>query len=94
MFCRSQTYVTAADGAVINTSWLTASLNIRGRIKRDLTHVFQNFYVSRSLKCPLHIASYTLRIGVFVTELYGAEFVISLIFQRKRYIPIARTGIL
>ena len=36
--------------------------------KRDLTHVFlsSNFI---SLKCPLHIASYAVRIGVSVMEL-------------------------
>ena len=40
--------------------------------KRDLTHVFSTFQIflySRSLKCPLHIASYALRIGVSVMEL-------------------------
>ena len=44
---------------------------------------------STNLKCPLHIASYALRIGVSVMELQGVEFVISHIFQRKRY---TRTG--
>ena len=40
--------------------------------ERDITHVFQdfNFFLnSRSLKCSLHIASYTLRIGAPVMEL-------------------------
>ena len=45
---------------------------------------------SRSLKCPLHIASYALRIGVSVMELKVSEFLISNRFQRKRYIPILR----
>ena len=44
------------------------------------------------MNCPLHIASYALRIGVSVTELQGSEFVISHTFQRKRYISIAGTG--
>ena len=48
----------------------------------------------RSLKCPLHIASYALRIEVSVIELYmlGSEFSISHTFRRRRYISIARTG--
>ena len=46
--------------------------------KRALMHVFLRFqlknnyiyyYIFRSLKCPLHIASYTLRIGVSFMEL-------------------------
>ena len=40
--------------------------------KRDLMHVFSRFQIllySRSLKSPLHIASYALRIGVSVMEL-------------------------
>ena len=41
--------------------------------RRDLKHVFFQiiniiFIYSRSLKCPLHIASYALRIGVSVME--------------------------
>ena len=41
--------------------------------KRDLSHMFSqdrnSFLYARSLKCPLHIASYALRIGVSVIEL-------------------------
>ena len=44
------------------------------------------------MKCPLHIASYALRIGVSVMELKGSEFLISHTFQRKHYISIACTG--
>ena len=55
--------------------------------KRDLTHVFQDF--NFCCKCPLHIASYALRIGVAVMELYKA---LNHTFQRKRYISIAHTG--
>ena len=37
--------------------------------KRDLMHQdFELFKYSRSLKCPLHIASYALRILVSVVE--------------------------
>ena len=36
--------------------------------KRGLTHVFSRFK-KRSVKCPLHIASYALRIGISVMEL-------------------------
>ena len=50
-------------------------------MKRDLTHV----------KCPLHIASYVLRIGVSVMELQGTEFLISHTFLCKHYISIACT---
>ena len=54
--------------------------------KVDLTHVFffqdLNFGYSRSLKCPLHIAFYALRIGVFVSHT----------FQHKHCIFIAGTG--
>ena len=32
---------------------------------------------SRSLKCLIHIASYTLKIGVSVIELLGSDFLIS-----------------
>ena len=35
-----------------------------------------NFWIFKSLKCPLHIASYTLRIGVSVVESEGSEFLI------------------
>ena len=38
----------------------------------DISYVFSRFLIflySRSLKCPLHIASYALRIGVSVMEL-------------------------
>ena len=45
--------------------------------KRDLTHVFSRFQIfvySRTLKCPLHIAFYVLRIGVSVV---GSECLIS-----------------
>ena len=35
---------------------------------------FNFFLYSRSLKCPLHIASYALRIGMSVMELYGSDF--------------------
>ena len=41
-------------------------------MKRDLTHDFVqdfNFFIIRSLKCPLQIASYELRIGISVMEL-------------------------
>ena len=44
---------------------------------------FQDFRYSRSLKCPLHIASYAPRVGVSVMELQGSEFLISDTFQRK-----------
>ena len=40
--------------------------------KRDLTHVFfkiSNCLYSRSLNCPVYIASYALKIGVSVMEL-------------------------
>ena len=47
--------------------------------KKERMHVFQIFY-SRSLKCPLHIASYALRIGVSVMELLGSEVLISYAF--------------
>ena len=43
-------------------------------VKRDQTYVFMRFQFhlySRGLKCPLHIASYALRIGVSDTD---AEF--------------------
>ena len=57
--------------------------------KSDLTHVFSRFSLllflySRSLKCPLRIASYALRIGVSVMD---SEFFIASV-----YISIARTG--
>ena len=45
----------------------------------------------RSLKCPLHIASYAPRIRVSVMELYSSEFLISHTFERKHYISIVRT---
>ena len=41
-----------------------------------------NFGYSRSLKCPLHIAFYALRIGVFVSHT----------FQHKHCIFIAGAG--
>ena len=46
---------------------------------------------SRSLKCPLHIALYALRIEVSIMELYGSEFLISHTYQHKSYISNART---
>ena len=49
------------------------------------------FLYSRSLKYPLHIASYTLRIRVSVMELKGTEFLINHTFQCKHYISIVRT---
>ena len=49
------------------------------------------FLHSRSLKCPLHITSYALRIEVSVMELYGSGFLISHT-HFKRYSSIARTG--
>ena len=36
-----------------------------------------NFWIFKSLKCPLHIASYALRIGVSVMESEGSEFLIN-----------------
>ena len=62
-------------------------------VKRDLTHaLFQdsNKY-SRSLKCPLHIAFYALRIEVSIMELYGSEFLISHTYMYQ-HISNARTG--
>ena len=53
---------------------------------------FNFFLYSRSLKCPLHIASYAPRIGISVMELPGSEFLINHTFQRKRYISITRNG--
>ena len=41
-------------------------------VKRDLMHGFSRFLI-KSLKCPLHIASYALRIGVSVVESEGSE---------------------
>ena len=46
---------------------------------RSLLYVVQFFIYSRSLKCPLHIASYALRIGVSVMELFGSECLLKLI---------------
>ena len=49
-------------------------------VKRDLAWFFKisNFWIFKSLKCPLHIAnSYTLRIGVSVMESEGSEFLIN-----------------
>ena len=67
-------------------------------VKMDLTSFF--FIISNSLifemsemsSSPLHIASYTLRIGVSVIELYASEYLISHTFQRKHYTSIVRTG--
>ena len=45
--------------------------------KRDLTHFFSRFHIfgySRSLQCPLHIASYALKIGVSVAYWKFARF--------------------
>ena len=50
---------------------------------------FRFFKYSRSLKCPLHIASYAMRIGVSVMD---SGFSISHTFLFKRYTSIARTG--
>ena len=36
-----------------------------------------NFWIFKSLKCPLHIASYALRIGVSVVESEGSELLIN-----------------
>ena len=47
---------------------------------------FNFFRYSRSLKCPLHIASYALRIRVSVMKLQDTEFLISHTVQRKHYI--------
>ena len=49
-------------------------------VKRDLMHGFSRFQIFgyyKSLKCPLHIASYALRIGVSVMESEGSEFLIN-----------------
>ena len=62
-------------------------------MKWDLTHVFSIYlFYCRSLKYPLHIASYALRIGVSVMELKGSEFLISHTFECKHDISVARTG--
>ena len=53
---------------------------------------FQDFNCSRSLKCPLHIGFYALRVGVSVMELKCAELFINHTIQRKHYISIAHTG--
>ena len=45
---------------------------------RDLKCVLSRFI---RMKCPLHIASYALRIGVSVMELQGAEFLNSIHFN-------------
>ena len=50
----------------VNDIWIVSVI-------RNLTHVFQDFnffeILDRSLECPLHIASYALRIGISVMEL-------------------------
>ena len=61
-------------------------------IEKGKKCMFSRFFYSRSLKCPLHIASYTLRIGVSVMELLGSEVLISYAFQMMRYISIVSTG--
>ena len=48
--------------------------------RKERNACFPDFFYSRSLKCPLHIASYALRIGVSVMELLGSEVFISYAF--------------
>ena len=62
--------------------------------KRDLSHVFSRsifLLYARSLKCPLHIASYALRSEYPSSSCEALNFSLA-IHQRKCYISIARTG--
>ena len=51
----------------------------RNKIERMLFQDF-NLYYYFFFKCPLRIASYALRIGVSVIELYGSEILIAIHF--------------